>query len=79
MAKAAAATTTPEHYIWSTLPHTTDLTNVPSFCPHYDGKASVDIFIREQLPGLHEKTTFLWLTLFAQTLLYPALRPTSLV
>lgn len=48
--------------------------------PHFQGKANVDVFIKENLPKLYEKTTFVMFTIFAANLtLYEIFRPIYLV
>ena len=61
LAHAAAKTTNLEHYIWSTHPSATKASNGKWQVPHLDYKAAVDDYIREELPGFTEKTTFLFL------------------
>ena len=80
MAEAAAATPTLEHYIWSTLPSGEIATGGKIRVPHADYKARVDEYIRQKLPDLAKKTTFLWMGFYATNLAYfPPLKPTYLV
>jgi uncharacterized protein YbjT (DUF2867 family) len=74
LARAAASTTTLEHYIWSTLPSAFRTTSGESFVPHFEAKARVDEFIKS-LPNLHERTTFFWLPFFMENFLRPTFSP----
>ncbi|MCJ1398028.1 hypothetical protein MMC11_001225 [Xylographa trunciseda] len=65
LAKAAAKTKTLEHYIWSTLPSTKTVSGGKHFVPHMEPKSQVDQYIRDKLPELAEKTTFLWVAWYA--------------
>ena len=78
IAKAASATTTSEHFIWSTLPSRKAISNGKWPVPHTDAKAQVDAFIKKDT-ALLEKTTFLWTGLFADTIHYPMFVPNLLV
>jgi hypothetical protein len=78
MAKAASATTTLEHFIWSTLPDRNATTNGKFKVPHCDSKAQVDTFIKKD-KALLAKTTFLWTGLFAASQQYPLLTPLLVV
>ena len=60
LAKAAAKSSTLEHYIWSTLPSATKTSNGKCPVPHFDYKANVDELIRRELPELAKKTTYLF-------------------
>ncbi|GME52724.1 hypothetical protein VE03_03405 [Neofusicoccum parvum] len=70
LAKAAAQTETVEHYVWSTLQAAKDLTNGKYPVPHLDYKARVDQRIRDELPELAAKTTFLFVGLYPSNLAY---------
>lgn len=64
IANAAASTSTLQHFIWSTLPHT------HSFAvPHFDSKAAVNEYILTTLPSLATKTTFFYAGYYASNLL----------
>ncbi|KAK0434218.1 putative hscarg dehydrogenase [Armillaria borealis] len=64
IANAAASSSTLQHFIWSTLPHT------HSFAvPHFDCKAAVDEYIFTTLPSLATKTTFFYSGYYASNLL----------
>ncbi|KAH8650560.1 hypothetical protein BGZ60DRAFT_388903 [Tricladium varicosporioides] len=76
LANAAAKTSTLKHYIWSTLPHTSVLSQGRAVVPHFEGKAKTDLFIKQLLPDLAAKTTFVIFTIFASNpVLYPIFRP----
>lgn len=80
LAHAAAATPTLEHYIWATLPSAKVQTGGKFLVPHVDKKAEVDEYIKNSLPALAKKTTFLWHGFYASNLLYfPNLKPTFFV
>lgn len=76
LAEACAASTSLEHYIWSTLPSGAAATNGKVFVPHIEYKASVDEYIKDKLPELAKKTTFLWVGYYATNMAsFPALKP----
>jgi hypothetical protein len=75
LATAAAATSTLEHYVWSTLPDGRALTGGKFVVPHFDGKNEVDRFIRAN-KELLTKTTFLWVTFYHSNLNFPVFTPT---
>ena len=80
LAKAAAKISTLERYIWSTLPLTSALSQGKAIVPHFEGKGSVDVYIKEHLPELFAKTTFAIFTIFAANMhLYPIFRPIYIV
>ena len=60
LARAAAKTSTLEHYICSTHPSASKISGGKWKVPHLDYKASVDDRIRAELPELAAKTTFLF-------------------
>jgi hypothetical protein len=61
VAVAASKTPTLKHYLFSTLPYASKLTNGERPVPHMDHKAGVDERIRSELPELAAKTTFVWM------------------
>ncbi|KAL1638592.1 hypothetical protein SLS58_008805 [Diplodia intermedia] len=76
LAKAASQTKTLEHYIWSTIPHANDITGGRFPVPHMDHKAKVDQRIRDELPDLAAKTTFLYVGFYSSNLaFFPNSRP----
>jgi NmrA-like family len=74
LAKAAAATSTLQHYIWSTLPNGKATSNGRWVIPHFEAKNKVDAYIRTQ-PALLAKTTFFWVTFYAQNYAFPMFTP----
>ncbi|KAG4255536.1 hypothetical protein BFJ72_g15250 [Fusarium proliferatum] len=74
LARAAIATPTLEHFIWSTLPNAFRVSEGKSFLPHFVGKNKVDDYIKSQ-PELLRKTTFLWVGFYASNLQYPFFKP----
>ncbi|KAK0497604.1 putative hscarg dehydrogenase [Armillaria luteobubalina] len=70
LAKAAAATPTLEHYVWSSLPSSTAASHGAISVPHIDSKAHVDEYIISSLPDLAMKTTFFWAGFYATNLGY---------
>lgn len=80
IARAAARTTSLEHYIWSTTPSAKRVFNGDLLTPHMDYKANVDERIQNELPDLAAKTTYLYFGYYPQNLVwYPMLRPTEYV
>jgi hypothetical protein len=77
LAKAAAATASLQHYIWSTLPNSRRVSDGKVIVPHYEGKNQVDNYIRAN-PALFNKTTFLWITFYAANINYPWYMPFSI-
>ena len=76
MAKAAAQTKTLEHYIWSTLPDLTKLTNGKYLVPHCAAKNKIDDYVKSD-STLSPKTTFFWITWYASNYQYPMNTPNS--
>jgi hypothetical protein len=74
LAKAALATHTLEHYIWSTLADAKTISGGKYMVPHFESKNIVDRWIRSQ-PELIKKTTFFWVTFYAQNMLWDPLLP----
>ncbi|KAF4334213.1 nitrogen metabolic regulation nmr [Fusarium beomiforme] len=74
LAKAAIATPTLEHFIWSTLPNASRVSEGKSFVPHFAGKNKVDDYIKSHAE-LFRKTTFLWVGFYASNLQYPFFTP----
>lgn len=80
LARAAAKIPTLERYVWSTLPNTDLITKGQAIVPHFQGKANVDVFIKENLAELYEKTTFTIFTIFAANVThYEIFRPIYIV
>ncbi|KAK5651926.1 hypothetical protein OQA88_11585 [Cercophora sp. LCS_1] len=76
IARAAAATYTVEHYIWSTTPSGKIATQGKLCVPHMDYKARVDARIKSELPELAAITTYLYFGYYPQNLaFFPLLKP----
>ncbi|KAK1830949.1 NAD(P)-binding protein [Podospora conica] len=76
LARAAAATYTLEHYIWSTTPSGLKKTQGVQPVPHMDYKARVDARIKKELPNLAALTTYLYLGYYPQNMaFFPAIKP----
>jgi len=74
LAKAAAATTSLQHYVWSTLPNSRRVSNGKVIVPYYESKNRVDDYIKKD-PTLYCKTTFLWVSFYAANINYPWYMP----
>ncbi|KAF7556430.1 hypothetical protein G7Z17_g1404 [Cylindrodendrum hubeiense] len=74
LAKAAAATPTLKHYIWSTLPDASSISGGKYLIPHFESKNRIDRYIKS-IPELHAKTTFFWITFYAANFTYPMFKP----
>jgi hypothetical protein len=74
LADAAAATTSLQHFIWSSLPDSRKNSGGKVVVPHYEGKNRVDRHIRS-IPELHDKTTFIWILWYGQNIRYPFYQP----
>ncbi|RDW85262.1 NAD(P)-binding-containing protein [Coleophoma cylindrospora] len=77
LANAAAATESLQHYIWSTLPNSRRVSDGKFIVPHYESKNQIDDYIRAH-PTLFNKTTFLWVTFYANNINYPWYMPFSI-
>ncbi|EHK49316.1 hypothetical protein TRIATDRAFT_190528 [Trichoderma atroviride IMI 206040] len=74
VARAAQATPTLEHLIWSTLPSTSKISNGKYACPNFEGKEAANDFIRT-LPDLLAKTTFVLVGWYDLNFNYPCYKP----
>jgi hypothetical protein len=74
LAKAASATKTLEHYIWSTLPNGRKVSGGKFLIPHFDAKNKIDDHIKADA-NLFAKTTFLWVTFYASNYYFPMYTP----
>jgi len=74
IAKAAQATSTLQHYVWSTLPDAMKISGGKYLVPHFEAKNRVDRYIKSN-PDLLAKTTFLWVTFYATNLYFPMFTP----
>ncbi|KAL4966422.1 NmrA/HSCARG family protein [Aspergillus stella-maris] len=78
LAIAASKTESLEHYIFSTLPDSSKYSGGKAIVPYYESKNAVERYIRSNLPGLLEKTTFLWLGWYASNVLAPPCHPSKI-
>ncbi|KAL4972221.1 hypothetical protein BDW66DRAFT_163035 [Aspergillus desertorum] len=74
LAKAAAATETLEHFVWSTLPDSKANSSGRVCVPYYESKNAVDRFICS-VPDLLRKTTFVWFGWYAGNMAAPLYHP----
>lgn len=74
VARAAQATPTLEHFIWSTLPSTSEISNGKWACANFEGKHAANKFIRT-LPDLLAKTVFLLVGWYDSNFNYPCYKP----
>lgn len=80
LARAAAATPTLEHYIWSTAPSAKRKLNGRILTPHMDYKANVDARIKAELPDLAAITTYLYFGYYPQNMaFFPLIKPIQYV
>ncbi|KAF9893515.1 hypothetical protein FE257_010827 [Aspergillus nanangensis] len=77
LAKAAAATSTLEHYVWSTLPNSMEMTGGKFMVPQFAGKNQVDKFIQSD-SALLAKTTFFVLGFYQENFTYPMFAPVEI-
>ena len=76
IARAAAATRTVEHYIWSTAPSPKHVLKGAFAVPHVDYKANIDVRIRAELPHLAAITTYLYFGYYPQNMaFFPLCKP----
>lgn len=75
LARAAAATSTLEHYVWSTLPNGLGISGGKFLIPHFESKNRVDAYIRDKEPDLLRKTTFFWVTFYGTNYTSPVFAP----
>jgi hypothetical protein len=80
--EAAAATSTLQHFIWSTLPpaarNSKARTAGPYQIPHFDAKNRAEEQIKS-MPDLVAKTTFVWVGWYASNFQYPIFKPSHMV
>lgn len=77
-AKAASKTATLEHYVWSTLPDNIKISGGKCPVPHFESKAKVDKYIRQDKTLLN-KTTFMFVTYYASNVHMPMFTPNFFV
>ncbi|KAF2728137.1 NAD(P)-binding protein [Polyplosphaeria fusca] len=78
LARAAAATPTLQHYIWSSTPHSQQFLSGPNAfeVPHIDSKANIDARIKKELPALAAITTYLYFGWYPSNMaFFPQIRP----
>lgn len=76
IARAAAATSTLEHYIWSTTPSAKRMFKGKFLTPHMDYKANIDARIKSELPDLAAITTYLYFGYYPQNMaFFPLIKP----
>ncbi|KAI4608552.1 hypothetical protein J4E83_008988 [Alternaria metachromatica] len=76
LARAAAATRSVEHYIWSTCPSAKRRFWGKMEAPHMDYKANVDARIKAELPQLAAITTYLYFGYYPQNMaFFPLCKP----
>jgi hypothetical protein len=78
IANAVTLVGTLEHFIWSSLPSASTASGGKLAVPYMDGKAEIDEYILKFLPGLADKTTFLWGGFYAENVQYPSFVPNFL-
>lgn len=78
LARAASKTAGLEHYLWSTLPNSRELSSGKIVVPHMESKNRADAFIKKD-KSLLEKTTFLWFGFYSVNLHYPIFMPIHIV
>ncbi|KAK6431714.1 hypothetical protein LTR95_012123 [Oleoguttula sp. CCFEE 5521] len=76
IAKAVAKVPSVEHLILHTLPGGLKLGGEGYYCPHLDSKDKAADIIKETLPDIAKKTTFLWIGIFSSNFAaYPMMKP----
>lgn len=76
---AAASTSTLKHFIWSTLPHASRISNGKYEIPHFQAKNFAEDYIEKHLHDLWTKTSFLWVGWYSTNVLYPIFKPSAVV
>ncbi|KAI0008715.1 hypothetical protein F4779DRAFT_585898 [Xylariaceae sp. FL0662B] len=72
IAQAALETTSLQHFIWSTLPDASEISDGQFYLPNFAGKSQVDKFIRSHR-DLAAKTTFLFIAQYHSNYSYSPL------
>ncbi|KAF2684447.1 NAD(P)-binding protein [Lentithecium fluviatile CBS 122367] len=76
IARAAAATRTLEHYIWSTTPSAKHMLRGKLLAPHMDYKANFDARVQSELPNLAAVTSYLCYGYYPQNMaFFPLCKP----
>lgn len=79
IARACARTQSLEQYVFSTLQPATMISKGKRPVPHMDHKSRVDEWIKNELPGLGPKTTFMWIGFYPANLaFFPLIKPFEL-
>lgn len=76
LANAASAIQSLEHFVWSTLPNSQQISGGRAMVPYWHSKARVDEHIKS-IPTLLQKTTFVWFGWYAKNMEYPWYQPSS--
>lgn len=76
--EAASSCVTLEHFIWSTLPNASKISQGKYRIPHFLAKNRAEEHIKA-IPALLAKTSFLWVAWYATNFQYPIFKPTLLV
>jgi hypothetical protein len=71
---AASKTSSLEHFIWSTLPNGSKISNGEYVVPHFESKNRIEAYIKEN-KSLLSKTTFLYVAFYADNLAWPLMIP----
>lgn len=80
IARAADATRTMEHFIWSTTPSAKVMSSGTLLAPHMDYKANIDARIKSELPQLAALTTYLYFGYYPQNMaFFPICKPIEYV
>ncbi|CAH0048105.1 unnamed protein product [Clonostachys solani] len=77
LANAAAATDSLQHYVWSSLPNSHQVSGGKIVVPYYESKNRVDRHIKS-IPHLLSKTTFAWFSWYAGNMNYPLYQPSPI-
>ncbi|VUC28854.1 unnamed protein product [Clonostachys rosea] len=77
LANAAASTESLQHYIWSSLPDSHQVSGGKIVVPYYESKNRVDRHIKS-IPHLLSKTTFAWFSWYAGNMNYPLYQPSPI-
>lgn len=75
---AVLACDTLQHFIWSTLPHASRISNGKFRIGHFEAKNRGEDLVRSH-PSLLAKTSFLYVGWYASNFLYPTMKPVWVV
>ena len=76
LANAAASAPRLNHFVWSTMPSASRISQDKYHVSQFEAKAAVDEYIFSNLPHLALKTTFLWAASHVASFSYPLIQPT---